>query len=62
MSNLTTSEDSQPIISYRLALHTKPLGPIIREIQALFMTAKETPVVAILLFKMRPKIFPVKTL
>ena len=25
-SNLTTSEDSQPMISYRLVLHCKPLG------------------------------------
>ena len=28
-SNLTTSEDSQPVISYRMVLHCKPLGPII---------------------------------
>ena len=30
--NLTTSEDSQPMISYRLVSHCKPIGPIIREI------------------------------
>ena len=30
--NLTTSEDSRPMISCRLVSHTKPLGPIIREI------------------------------
>ena len=30
--NLTTSEDLQHMISYRLASHCKPLGPIIREI------------------------------
>ena len=29
MSNLTTSEDSQPIISYKLISHPKTLGPII---------------------------------
>ena len=28
-SNLTTPKDSQPMISYRLASHPKPLGPII---------------------------------
>ena len=28
-SNLTTSKDSQPMISYRLVSHYKPLGPII---------------------------------
>ena len=27
-----TPEDSQPMISYRLVYHPKPLGPIIREI------------------------------
>ena len=31
-SNLNTSEDSQPMISYRLASHDKPLGPIIKDI------------------------------
>ena len=31
-SNLTKSEDFQPIISYRLVSHAKPLGPIKREI------------------------------
>ena len=31
-SNLTTSEDSQPMISYKLVSQCKPLGPIIREI------------------------------
>ena len=31
-SNLTTSEDSQPMISYRLVSHCKPLGPIISEL------------------------------
>ena len=41
-----------------LVYHPKPLGTIIREIEALFMTDKETPVAAILFFKMRPKIFP----
>ena len=30
--SLTTSKDSQPMISYRLVSHTKPLGPTIREI------------------------------
>ena len=29
------------MISYRLVYHPKPLGPIIREIQALFMTDKK---------------------
>ena len=43
MSNPTTPEDSQPMISYRLVGHSKPLGPIIREIQALFMTEKKRP-------------------
>ena len=38
------------MISYRLVYHPKPLGPIIREIYALFMTDKETPVAAILFF------------
>ena len=28
-SDLTTSEDSQPMISYILVSHCKPLGPII---------------------------------
>ena len=31
-SNLTTSKDSQPIISYKLVSHCKPLGPIISEL------------------------------
>ena len=31
-SNLTTPEDSQPMISYRLVYHPKPLGPIISEL------------------------------
>ena len=31
-SNLTTSKDSQHMISYRFVLHYKPLGPIKREI------------------------------
>ena len=30
-SNPTTPEDSQPIISYMLVYHPKPLGPIISE-------------------------------
>ena len=30
-----TSEDSQPIISYRLSSHSKPLGTFIKEIKAL---------------------------
>ena len=38
-SNLTTSEDSQPMISYRLVSHCKPVGPIIREIKALLKSA-----------------------
>ena len=45
-----------------VGFHPKTLGPIVREILALFMTDKEMPVVAILFFKMRPKIFPVKIL
>ena len=45
------------MISYMLVYHPKPLGPI-RELYTLFMTDKETPVAAILFFKMRPKIFP----
>ena len=60
--NLNTSEYSQLMISYRLASHTKPLAPIIREIEALFMTDKETPMVTILFFKIRPKIIPSKIL
>ena len=39
MSNLTTPEDSQPMISYRLVYHPKPLGPIISELQALLSLA-----------------------
>ena len=31
-TNLTTPKDSQPMISYRLVSHCKPLGPTIREI------------------------------
>ena len=42
--------------AHDLARHTKPLGPIINEIKVLFMTDKETPVVAILFFKMSPNI------
>ena len=111
-SNLTTSEDSQPMISCRLASHIKPLGPKIstfhdfqrnaRDSQLVFFqneaqnipsqdfvmmniscefeistyntfcsggptkvlaeSRKKTPVVAILFFKMRPKIFPGKFL
>ena len=47
-SNLTTPKDSQSMIFYTLVYHPKPLGPIVREISALFMTDKETPVAAIL--------------
>ena len=43
------------MISYRLVYNPKPLGPIIREIQALFMTNKETPVAAILFFQNEAK-------
>ena len=32
MSNLKTSYDSQPMISYRLVSHCKPLGSVIRDI------------------------------
>ena len=31
-SNLTTSEDSQPMISYKVVSHCKPLGPIISKL------------------------------
>ena len=34
-SNLTTSKDSQPMISYKLVSHCKPLGQIISELSAL---------------------------
>ena len=44
-SNLATSEDSQPMISYTLVTHPKPLGTIISELQAQFghrrLTLKE---------------------
>ena len=59
---LTTSEDSQPGISYRLASHAKAIGPIIRELWEIFMTDKEMPVVAMVFFKMRQIIFPGKIL
>ena len=36
---MTTSEDSQPMISYRLVTHAKPLEPITNEIQALLKSA-----------------------
>ena len=32
MLNLSTSEDPQPMISYRLVSHCKPLGPIISNV------------------------------
>ena len=34
-SNPTTPKDSQPMISYRLVYHPKPVGPIISELSAL---------------------------
>ena len=34
MSNLRTPEDSQPMISYMLDYHPKPVGPIISELEA----------------------------
>ena len=39
MSNLKTSEDSQPITSYKLILYCKPLGPIISKLPALLSLA-----------------------
>ena len=38
-SNLTTSEDSQPMISYMLVSHCKPPGSIISELYALLKSA-----------------------
>ena len=35
-SNLTTLDDSQPIISHRLVSHCKPLGPIISNVLSTF--------------------------
>ena len=32
MSNPTTPEDSQPMISYVLVYHPKPVGPILSEL------------------------------
>ena len=48
-SNVTTSEHSQPIISYKLVSHCKPLGPITKRVIRIFMfgyphlTLKEGP-------------------
>ena len=36
---MTTSEDSQLMISYSFASHAKPLGLIIKEIEALLKSA-----------------------
>ena len=47
-SNPTTPEDSQPMISYMLVYHPKPLGPIISEFKNFYLgyphlTLKEGP-------------------
>ena len=47
-SNPTTPEDSQPMISYMLVYHAKPLGPIISDISTFkfgcpHLTLKERP-------------------
>ena len=38
-SNLTTPEDSQPMISYRTVSYPKPLGPIISKLLAFLSLA-----------------------
>ena len=36
MSNVTTPEDSQPMISYKLVYHPKPVQPIISDLKSTF--------------------------
>ena len=36
-SNLTCAQDSQSMISYKLFSHSKPLGPMIRQILVLYI-------------------------
>ena len=55
-------KDSQDMIYYGLVLHSKPLGPIISELQALYTVNTEIAVAAILFFEISRKLLPGKVL